>query len=207
MTTETLLFAAVRARCNLAATDGGLTDAELRIFLNSAIQHCGTREDWPWHRASASINTVVDQAAYSLGALGRVHRSITIPSLDLVLEEITLRRAIANSSAASGVPHSYVLEYNTITLYPKPSQVWSMTHHYYAFADATTTGSDAVDSPNMFDDLIVLKTCIYVAEKIRDSELAQRFDTTFRDEMREAKSMATNSRAAIGINVRDDWVL
>ena len=146
MTTETLLFAAVRARCNLAATDGRLTDAELRIFLNSAIQHCGTREDWPWHRASA-------------------------------------------------------------TLYPKPSQVWSMTHHYYAFADATTTGSDAVDSPNMFDDLIVLKTCIYVAEKIRDSELAQRFDTTFRDEMREAKSMATNSRAAIGINVRDDWVL
>jgi hypothetical protein len=207
MTTETVLFAKIRARCNLNANDGRLTDAELRYFLNDAIQHCGTREDWPWHRASASFNTVVDQAAYSLGALGRVHRSITIPTLEKVLEEITNRRAMEWASAASGVPSDYVLEYNTITLYPTPSQVWSLTHHYYTFPSATTTGTDVVDSPDMFDHLITTKASIYVAEKIRDSELAQRLDATFREDMKEAKVMATNSRASIGINVRDDWIL
>lgn len=204
-TTETVLLARVRARCNVAATDSRLLTAEIEYFLNDAINFLGVQSDWPWHRSSETINTVDGTDAYTISTDARVVRSIVIPANDKVLREITNRTAQEYGSLQEGIPTYYVLENRTITLYPTPGQVYAMTHFYYTYMDQLTTGSDQVDSPATFDSLIVTKASIYVAEKLRDSELAQRLDLTFRHDLEQMQSLATNSRASIGINIRDDW--
>ena len=207
MTTETLLMARVRNRCNLNAADHRVQEADLRIFLNDAINYLAVQSDWPWHRAEQSLSITADTRNFTLGTAPRVLKNIVIESEDQVLDEITTKRAGAYFTIANGRPLFFTWSNNSIDIFPKANKAYTATVQYLKYPDQLTTGTDEVDSPDTFDALIVTRAAMYVAEKIRDSEMAQRMEITFRRELEEMMAMANDTRSPIGVNIRDDWLL
>lgn len=206
-TTEADLILRVRTRIGLAATDGRLTDDDIERFLNDSIHYLALQSDWPWHKASQTINTVAGTSTYVPASAARVIRHLILPGKDQVIEEITHRTSAEYESLSQGIPRWFTYENGTIELYPTPNAAFALTLRYLKYPDVLDTALDEVDSPVMMDSLIVTKATMYAAEKLRDSEMAQRMDQTFRADLAEMKAGALDSRASIGINVRDDWLL
>jgi hypothetical protein len=207
MTTETSLIASVRNRLNISDADHRATDANIREFLNFAIEFLSVQQDWPWHRVEQSLALVGGTKGYTLGTAARVVRHIVIESEDLVLKQVTHRRAADAFSWEEGIPKWWTFDNGTIEVFPTPDQAYTCTVRYLKYADRLTTGSDQVDSPDVFDQLIVTKAAAYVAEKLRDSEMAQLLNTSFTRELQEFKAMAADTRSPIGVDIRDDWLI
>lgn len=206
MTTLTVLTAMVRNRCNLPAGDARVTDANITDFINQAINDAESEVDWPWRESSESIATVQLTTAYSMAVNWRSTVSLTMVDPPRVLKRKTWKwtRRLAWPDL-EGIPRYYTEYARQLHVFPAPNGVYSLTHRYLRTVPALAIGTDAVESPDWFDRIIATKASSYVAQKLRDSEHYQMFETIYKDQIRSATDDVHRSVEPIQVYTREDW--
>ena len=206
MTTLTVLTSMVRNRTNLPVGDARVTDANITDLINQAINDAESEVDWPWREDDETINTVHLTTAYSMAADWRSTVSLTMVDPPRVMQRKTWKwtRRLAWPDL-EGIPRFYTEYGRQLHVFPAPNGVYSLTHRYLKGVTLLVGGSDAVESPDWFDRIIVSKASSYVAQKLRDSEHYQMFEKMYSDQIKTATDDVHRSAEPIQVYTREDW--
>jgi hypothetical protein len=206
MTTLAVLTSMVRNRCNLPAGDSRVTDADITIFINEAIHDAEAEADWFWREQTQVFNTTSGVADYVFPSSLRTTLSLTMddPARALVKKSWKWTRRLAWPEV-TGVPRYYTEYQGRTWLYPVPDEVYAVTRRFLENLNPLQDPGDVVVSPDWFDRIIVTKASSYVAQKLRDSEHYQMFETIYRNQIDSAVDDVYRSVEPMQIHTRDDW--
>ncbi len=126
------MLTAVRTRIGNPATDGFFTDAQIGDLVNESLQYNNTLADWPWCKATTTLNTVAGTATYDpAAATGWMKtRALTIDGYDS-MQQLSLQEIREQPTTVTGTPTSWALENELIHLRPVPNAVQVVIHDYF----------------------------------------------------------------------------
>jgi len=205
MTTLTVLTARVRNRCNLPAADARVTDANLTDFINTAMHDADEEFDWPWMERIEQISVTAGDNTYGVtNYKGTTSLTLVDPPSVLVRKPWKWLQRI-NDATLQGIPRFYTEDVDVIYIYPYPNAAFTLDHRYKTTLTELAAGSDAVQSPDWFDRIIVSQASYYVAQKLRDSEHYQMFQKSYKDQIGTASDRVSRNFEPIVPNTRNDW--
>ena len=206
MTAASELIVRIRNRCNLAVDDARVDDTDLLDFLNASVQDLESERDWPWAEAIEDISVVAGDNTYTPHSSWKSTLSLTCVDPSSVISRRTWKWTRRLSwTDLRGEPMFYTEHAGTIYVYPVPDSSYTLQHRYIKKLDKLDSTSSSVVSPDWFDRILVTRTAIYVAQKLRDSELYQMLNSEYRNQMRRAVDEVGRSHEPITIATRRDW--
>jgi hypothetical protein len=202
--------AAVIQEMGISSTDTAITTAVLDKLVYAAQRKIDLIHDWPWlHKTDATWTaTVADQAIYTaasdLASDWRKTLFIVIDGDNMLVPK--QKQEIKRYANQTGQPRFFAAEGNEIVLAPTPDAVYTIEHEYIHVPTEVTSGTAHLISYDWAIDLLIAQTCIMVARRLRDPEMAGMFQRsyddileTLHDEVRRTRQLPTpRHRADIG---------
>ncbi len=166
--------AEVRLRMGITETDQALTSTVLNTLINAAVRQVNARYEWPWLEARASYTTTAGDAVIPETSDGiRKMRWVRKDNDEIIYRNY---RDTADYVNYEGTPVWYTEEGGVYTLLPTPDAAYAVEYGY--LVDAETVLSGDTDEPLIPDssiDLLITRTAVLVARRIRDRELERMF--------------------------------
>lgn len=206
MTTLTVLTAAVRNRCNLPSSDARVSDADIMDFINQSYQDFEAEYDWPWRQEIDDFNITAGVSEYFPPTALRKTLTITLndPYIPLIRKTWKWTRRLANPEI-TGTPNYYTEFNEKIFIYPAPDIDYTAKYLFMVLHSDLTTGTDQVNSPQWADRIVVTRASSYVAQKLRDSEQYQMFESEYKRQLKTATDEVSRTYEPIQVDVRGDW--
>ncbi len=208
MTAASALIVSIRNRCNLATDDARVTDTNLLDFLNAAIQDVESQKEWPWREKIVNFSITAGTNEYTItdhAADWKTTLSLTIVDPPSVIQRKTWKwtRRLAWDDWES-TPAFYTEHAGKLYLYPKPDRALTAQHRYLETVDVLGSTSATVGNPDWFDPIIITKASSYVAQKLRDTELYQMFETQYKQQLKSFADDVSRNYEPITVSTRRD---
>lgn len=197
---------AVLYRAGVDDADNAVPSAVLNSFINAAIREITVMRDWDWHKASETINSVVDQNNYTRASDCRNTVRVIDSADNLVLRQVTPTQA-EKWKDISGRPAFWYVEGGSLYLSPTPSTVRAYTHWYLKSETALTGDTDEPAIPDYAIDLVIVKAALRVATRFDNTSLLQLLEREERDMIDALADDARRAEGPPGIDIRRDWTL
>lgn len=157
----TSMTTSVRTRLGNPSTDGFFTDAQILDLLNEGVQAVAAEGDWPWHKTSASFNTVSGTATYTPIAGWMKTRALTIDGFDS-MTQLSLQEIREMPTTTTGTPCWYAVENEVINLRPVPNAVFAVIHDYFKVEPVLSGATDEPLLPTQFR-MAIVEYAVYLA--------------------------------------------
>jgi len=178
----------VRNISDLDTTD--LPNSVLDDFVKEAFQRIIVLERrWPKYQETYTFNTVVNQRAYTIAAIGDIREVISLVDTSTSGSRLTMipydnaeEIWLGNTDVASR-PYFYALWDSALHLYAKPDAVYAITVRAYRNPLYTwlTTITNPIDCDEWFHILLVYFVLSRVYQRQEDPELSQMYLKSFEE--------------------------
>lgn len=202
----------VRNRVNLSSTDNRILDADLTDFINQAAEDLWTMDDWPWKEELTTGQITSGVNTLAMAATNRAVLGITVSPEGVTNPNYTnLSRKTwkwcQRYRNVNGVPRFYCEHADTLYIFPTANKTFDYEIRNLKNRVELVGDADIVASPEHFDRLLVTRAAMYVADKLRDSELNQMLANELRTWVQETKVDVVQTRDQMGIMIRSDWAV
>lgn len=143
---------AVRTRMGVPAADAFYTDAVLTDLLNEALFSVSSENDWPWLRATETINTVSGTSIYTPAANWNRTKNLVISGYEPL---VWVSENELDVITGSGAPERFTMNGDTIEMKPIPDGVYAVTHRYWRNETILSADGDTPAMPASFHYSIV----------------------------------------------------
>ena len=178
----------VRDISDLDATD--IPNSIIDNAVKEAFQRIVALERrYPKYQESYTFNTVANQRAYTLSAIGNIREVISLVETSSSGSRLTMipydnaeEIWLGNTDTASR-PYFYAMWDGALHLYPKPDAVYSITVRAYRNPVYTwlTNTSEAIDLDEWFHVLLAYFALARVYQRQEDPELSQMYMRSFEE--------------------------
>ena len=194
----------VRALCGLSSSDDIVADADMLVLVNTAARRLSTEYNWPWLQAKSTITLVVGTAEYSLPSDCLVVEALFYAADGQELKHRTLRRVIEAQIGADSYPTDYIVQGLNLEVGPTPADAVDLTLFY---RKQETKAAATTDTYLIYDwawDLLVSRTAILLAGRLKDSEL-RRLMTEEYNRAEISVRGSSQAKAPMKGSTRKDW--
>ncbi len=162
---------AVRLQLGLAADDAVIPDSIVLWALNGAVKSIATEKDWPWLYTEEEVFTTDEDATLPLPSDYTRTVFITVDGQ----QPITPRTHIdlARDRTGTGRPWAYVVEANSLRLYPIPDDAYPVVHAFYRSEPELVQETDAPLLPDAYSERLVYEAAIKTAVRTNHTERLQ----------------------------------
>lgn len=178
----------VRDIADLDTTD--LPNSLLDTFVKEGFQRIIALERrWPFYQETYSLNTVVNQRAYTISAIGDIREIVSVIDTSTAGNRLTLIPYedaedvwLGNTDVASR-PLFFTFWDGQMLLYPKPDAVYAMSVRAYRNPSYTwlSSTSTAIDMDEWFHVLLAYYALARVYQRQEDSELSMMYQRSFEE--------------------------
>lgn len=182
------------ARNSLNALNDTLwTDSELLISLYRVMLRAAKKTRCI--STSATQSTVAGTAAYTAPAYASEIWRVTYEGRKLQpIDRREYDSVNPNAATSSGSPTYYLLEGETITLYPTPGAIGSLVVYYYGIPTAVPTSSTTLEIPARYHDVLMTGLTAEMCPKDVGNPLTVVWSGRFERELNEMEAHVRKAR-------------
>lgn len=187
----------VRERLGVSSGDSALTNAVLTALVNAANRKISLLHDWPW--------LIEEDADFTALVAGQRKYEVTVPedewrkTLFLIVDDDQLMSVkqpqdIHRYASQTGFPFYYSIQGTDIYVAPTPDSAYDILHVYVKAPTVVSSDSDVLDVEDWAIDLLIDKTAVLAARRLRDSDLRGEMESeyaqtlsTMQDEVRRTR--------------------
>lgn len=187
----------VRERLGLSTNDTAVTNAVLTNLVNAANRKISLLHDWPW--------LVEEDTDFTALTVGQRKYAVTVPvdewrkTLFVIVDDdqlMTVKQPqdIHRYQAQTGFPYFYAIQGTDIYVAPTPDEAYSILHVYVKAPTVVSADDDVIDVEDWAIDLLIDKTAVLAARRLRDTELRKEMESEYaqtlsdmRDEVRRTR--------------------
>jgi hypothetical protein len=162
--------------------------------INASNKRLGREFDWPWLLDVDTISFAVAVATYTVTGLANFRHFKHLSHEGRKLFPVSSAEILVYSERTRDVPFYYSVVNNTLTVAPTPSAAVTLSATYVVDEANLLDDEDTCRLPAAYTELLVLKTCITLAQRANNPTRMGMFKSEYKDAISEARDEVRRTR-------------